>query len=160
MAVILIVAIAVFFGITGQKTKLEHKTYNKDASEKKLAIITDNTEYKSQLYEACADKAGSGCLVDVFGLEDTAKVNTDDYDLVAVVAPVYIGKLQSNAKKFIEKNSSSDNLMLIATSEGINDIGLDVDTVTTATSSQFSDQPEAPMLSVDEISDMIIERLG
>ena len=160
VGVILIVAIAVFFGITGQNTKLEHKTYNQDASGKKLAIITDNTEYKSQLYEACAQKADSGCLVEVYGLEDAAKVDANDYDLVAVVAPVYIGRLQSNAKRYIEKNSSSENLMLIVTSEGINDLDLDVDAVTTATSSQFSDEPEAPILSVDEVSDMIVERLG
>ena len=158
---VIVVAIAAgFYGILNKKTPVDHEILNADAQSKKLAIVTDGSEYKAALKAALAEALGADCCIEVFGLQDARKVNTEDYDLVVVMAPVYIGRLQTSAKNFVVKNEDSGNLMLIITAEGTNDIDMGVDTVTMATTAEFSDAPTNPMYTAEEAAQMIVDKLG
>ena len=160
LAAIVLTALIGISSFFGRKTPVDHEEFNAGAQGKSLALVLDGSEYKMKLKDALIETLGYNCRIEVFGLQDIRKVNTGDYDLVAVAAPVYVKKLQTDAKNFIRKNSDSGNLMLIITSEGIDDIDMGVDTVTMATSSEFMDEPTNPMYSAEEAAQMIADRLG
>ncbi len=158
---IIVVSLAVFIiisfvSILGKKTAVDYEIFNASASGSKVAVITDNTDYKMGIKNAIVDGV-KNCCVEVYGLEDAKKVNANDYSLVVVMAPVYIGKLQTTAKNYIEKNKNS-NLLLIITSESTQDIGLEIDAIATATLTSSTTQ--TPKLSYDEILNIINNKLG
>ena len=155
-----VAGISIFSALLSRKTPVEHEAFGMDGADKKLAVITDGSEFKTELKDMLLRNANDGLGVEVFGLTDAKKVNSEDYNLVVVIAPTYIGKLQLNAKNYVKKHSDDGNLLLIVTSEGDNEINLGVDTVTMATSSQFTETPEVPMLSIDDVCDMIMEKMN
>lgn len=160
LAAIIVLALFGALGLWGKKTPVDYELHNEEAAGAKIALITDNTEYKMAVKDALVEKAGSELRIEVFGLEDTKVVSASEYDLTVVMAPVYAGRLQTNAKNFIKKNADSANLMLIITAEGTNDIDMQVDTVTMATSSEFTDKPENQQLEADEAAEQILAKLN
>jgi hypothetical protein len=152
-----LIGVSAFFG---RKTPIGYEAHNLGSPGRKLALVTDGSEYKLELKEALIETLGESCSIEVFGLQDTRKVDVKGYDLVVVAAPVYVKKLQTNAKNFVRRNSGSGNLMLIITSEGTDDIDMGVDTVTMATSSEFTDTPTNPMYGADEAAQMIADKLN
>ena len=160
LAAIAIAIMGIYTAMLSRKTSIEAKSVNMDTASKKLAIIADGSQYKLELIDKLLYQSESDIGIDIFGLEDAKDAGPAGYDLVVVTAPVYIGKLQLNAKSYVAKYSDADNIFVIVTCEGENDIGLDVDSVSMATSLQFSDEAKVPQLSVDEVYDMIMERLN
>jgi len=158
LAVIIIMALFGFLKMRGQSTAVENETFNKDATAKKLAIITDNTIYKMGVKNMLVEAVGGDCCVEVFGLEDAGDVVTTDYDLVLVMAPIYAVGLQNDAKAFIKGADSKDNILLFMTTGLASPPDAGVDTIVSATSD--FDNAESPQLSIEEVVSLVLERLG
>ena len=143
------------FGI--KKTPVDYEIHNINATATKLAIITDNTDYKTDVKEALLSNVDSACCVEVFGLEDIKGINVDDYDLVVIMAPVYAGRLQTDARKFIAKNKDNQNLILFMSAGLTENLSTDVDTIVSAT--MDFDTAKTPQLSVSDVVTSILEKL-
>lgn len=160
LAVIVFLALVGIIGWTSIPNKINENdkfTFNEMSTGGRVAIIRDNSEYKNELSRKIASELGLDIRTDGFGIEDIKEVDNSIYDAVVVMAPVYAGKLQNDAKRWIKNISATDNIILFITTGGLTEIDMDVDTVTSATPQM--DSTKTLPIPIDEVLDMIIERI-
>ncbi len=160
LASILFLMLAAIIGWTSVPNKINENnsfTFNENAKSGVVALILDNSEYKNELARTIGSKLGLDIRIDGFGLQDIHEVNNSAYDAVVVMAPVYAGRLQRDAKKWINGISASDNIILFVTSRGMTDIEMKVDTVSSATP-QIGETKALPA-DVNDMADILIGKI-
>jgi hypothetical protein len=154
---LILVAIVGWTAIPNKINENDSFIINEDAKGGRIALILDNSDYKNELARIIGSNLGLDIRTDGFGLEDITEINSSEYDAVVVMAPVYAGRLQTDAKKWIKSISASDNIILFVTSNGLTEISMPVDTVSSATP-QMGETDTIPA-SLYDMADIIIEKI-
>lgn len=157
--VIIICLLIGMLTVRNQINELDEKSYNINTTGKQLAIISDDSHYKQNTIAGIAENIDNNIRIDVFGLQDTKKVKYDNYDVIFVMAPVYMGGLQNDAKKWISKADNKDNIILLITSGSNTHIDLGVDTITSATGDINIESIQLHQKDIKDIVNTILEKL-
>lgn len=118
--------------IKGKSSKVESATIQGELSER-ICIVMDSSDFKEQVANRIIAEVRGDYAVEIYGLDTLKKIDNKDYEIVVIMAPVYIGDLQTDAKSWIGNCETTDNIFLVYTSATTTNIDLGVDTVSSAT---------------------------
>jgi len=141
----------------GKVNEYEGFVQNPEAGNKAVAIILDGSEYKIELAETIAGRLGTDVRVEAYGLQNLRKIDNEDYDAVVVMAPVYVGRLQTGAFRWVNRLKNPDNTILVITSAGNTDCDVPVDTFTTATLHEYEVTSEP--VEINEMTTRILTKI-